>query len=177
MYYDGRYDKSSFLMEVIFNYNILGIWQGSDLWYSDTVVLLRDSEKFTQISLQISLEICQVSNFETAPLLKEKLRQRFTFVLRVCSSGEFKIKTLLHVFIHFFGILLLFFIIKIGFYDFRSFLWWSIKFPQQNINQSKTGIDGPKLSVELYFDDPSGVLIPSTTRYSQLYRVEPSYTE
>ena len=26
-------------------------------------------------------------------------------------------------------------------------------------------------------DDPSGVLIPSTTQYSQLYRVEPSYTE
>ena len=26
-------------------------------------------------------------------------------------------------------------------------------------------------------DDPSGVLIPSTNRYSQLYRVEPSYTE
>ena len=26
-------------------------------------------------------------------------------------------------------------------------------------------------------DDPSGVFIPSTTRYSQLYWVEPSYTE
>ena len=29
----------------------------------------------------------------------------------------------------------------------------------------------------MYCDDPSGVLIPSTTRYSQLYRVESSYTE
>ena len=29
----------------------------------------------------------------------------------------------------------------------------------------------------LYCDDPSGVLIRSTTRYSKLYRVEPSYTE
>ena len=30
---------------------------------------------------------------------------------------------------------------------------------------------------ENHCDDPSGVLIPSTTRYSHLYRVEPSYTE
>ena len=30
------------------------------------------------------------------------------------------------------------------------FLWWSIKFMQQNINQSETGIGDKKLSVKLY---------------------------
>ena len=30
------------------------------------------------------------------------------------------------------------------------FFWWSIKFPQQNINQSETEISDKKLSVELY---------------------------
>ena len=32
----------------------------------------------------------------------------------------------------------------------HSFFWWSIKFPQQNIDQSETGISDKKLSVELY---------------------------
>ena len=36
------------------------------------------------------------------------------------------------------------------FYHFHFFFWWSIKFPQQNINQSETGTDDKKLSVELY---------------------------
>ena len=31
------------------------------------------------------------------------------------------------------------------FYHFRFFFWWSIKFSQQNINQSETGIDDKKL--------------------------------
>ena len=36
------------------------------------------------------------------------------------------------------------------FYHFHFFFWWSIKFPQQNINQSETWISGFQLSVELY---------------------------
>ena len=39
---------------------------------------------------------------------------------------------------------------KICFYHFRLFFWWSVEFPQQNINQSETKIGDEKLSVELY---------------------------
>ena len=35
-------------------------------------------------------------------------------------------------------------------YHFHFSFWWSIKFPQQNNNQSETGIGDKKLSVELY---------------------------
>ena len=36
------------------------------------------------------------------------------------------------------------------FYHFHVFFWWTIKFSQQNINQSELGISNKKLSVELY---------------------------
>ena len=36
------------------------------------------------------------------------------------------------------------------FYYFNFFFWWSIKSPQQNINQLETGTCDKKLSVELY---------------------------
>ena len=36
------------------------------------------------------------------------------------------------------------------FYHFYFFFWLSLKFPQQNINQSETWIGGFQLSVELY---------------------------
>ena len=36
------------------------------------------------------------------------------------------------------------------FYHFHFLFWWSIEFPQQNINQSETRIGGKNLSVELY---------------------------
>ena len=36
------------------------------------------------------------------------------------------------------------------FYHFHFFFWWSIKFPQQHINQSETWIGGVQMSVELY---------------------------
>ena len=36
------------------------------------------------------------------------------------------------------------------FFDFYSFFWQSIKFPQQNINQSETGIGDMKLSLAMY---------------------------
>ena len=39
---------------------------------------------------------------------------------------------------------------KIVFVFFISFLLWSIKFLQQNINQSETRINTKKLSEELY---------------------------
>ena len=47
-------------------------------------------------------------------------------------------------------LLLLFFIIKFVFLSFLFLFWWSIKFPQLNINQSEAGFRGLKLSVELY---------------------------
>ena len=50
--------------------------------------------------------------------------------------GGFRIKTLVYVFIHFFDILLLFFIIKRVFIIFIS-SWWSIKFPEQNIRTNQ----------------------------------------
>ena len=36
------------------------------------------------------------------------------------------------------------------FYHFHFFFWWSIKFPQQHINQSETWTGGVQMSVELY---------------------------
>ena len=42
-----------------------------------------------------------------------------------------------------------FFIKKCVFVSFISFLWWSIKFLQQNINQPQMRIGGKKFSVEL----------------------------
>ena len=48
------------------------------------------------------------------------------------------------------------------FYHFYFFFWWSIKFPQQNINQSETGIGHEKWPVEL-------------TACSQLYSMESGY--
>ena len=35
------------------------------------------------------------------------------------------------------------------FYHFHLFFWWSIKFLLQNINQSETGIGGPKLYIQI----------------------------
>ena len=39
---------------------------------------------------------------------------------------------------------------NLPFYHFHFFLWWSIRFPQNNINQSETWIGGTKLSLELH---------------------------
>ena len=69
--------------------------------------------------------------------------------------GEFIEKMLLNAFIYFFGIFFFCFLFVFHykicvFIIFISFFWWSIKFPQQNINQSKTWIDGHSLSAELY---------------------------
>ena len=107
--------------EETFNYSILGIWQGSEYGSpleSRIKFFLKFSsrsspKKFIQIFLQISLEYVKFQNFETAFMSREKLRERFTLILRVCSSTEFKIKTLFYVFINFFWHFLLSFIIKI----------------------------------------------------------------
>ena len=79
------------------------------------------------------------------------------YVISRLSSGTFKTKTQLYVFIYFTGILLLllllllllYFIIKLVFLLFQFFFRWSIKCPLQNINQSETEIRGQKLSVEM----------------------------
>ena len=39
---------------------------------------------------------------------------------------------------------------KLCFYHLHFFIWWSIEFLKQNINQSETGIGDKKLSVEPY---------------------------
>ena len=59
---------------------------------------------------------------------------------------------LLYAFIYFLGIFLLFFFKKIWvFIIFISFFdEVTVKFLEQNINQSETGIGGPRLSGELY---------------------------
>ena len=51
---------------------------------------------------------------------------------------------------YFLDIFLLFFIKKFVFLPISFFFWWSIKFRQQNINQSEARIGDKKLSVELY---------------------------
>ena len=62
--------------------------------------------------------------------------------------GEFRI--LLDVFIYFFGIFMLFFIIKFVFFSsFRFFFWWCIRFLPHNINQSEKGIGEKKLPAEM----------------------------
>ena len=58
-------------------------------------------------------------------------------------------------------IFLLIFIKKIIFIIFISFFSWSIKFPQQIINLSDTGIGDKNLSVELFFKK----LITPNTHY------------
>ena len=50
-----------------------------------------------------------------------------------------------------FGIFCCFSSKKMCFYNFHDFFRWNIKFPQQNINQSETGIGHKKLSMELYY--------------------------
>ena len=69
--------------------------------------------------------------------------------------GEFRVmNTILCLHILFWYVFFLFFVLffikKICFYHFHFSFWWSTKFPQQNINQSETGIGEKKLSVELY---------------------------
>ena len=58
--------------------------------------------------------------------------------------GECIIKILLNAFMYFFGIFVVVFHHKICFYHFHFFFFfgWSIKFSQQNINQSETWING-----------------------------------
>ena len=65
--------------------------------------------------------------------------------------GEFRVKNttlwLLVLFWHFFVV---FYQKNYVFIVFFSSFWWSIKFPQQNINQSETRNGDKKLSVKLY---------------------------
>ena len=58
-------------------------------------------------------------------------------------SSEWRI--LLYVYMYSFGIFLLFFIEKsLCLWSFSLFFWWSVKFPQQNVNQSETGSNAKK---------------------------------
>ena len=54
---------------------------------------------------------------------------------------------------YFFDIFCCFLFKYLRFYHFHFFFWQSIKFEQQNINQSETGIDDKKLSMELYGEE------------------------
>ena len=73
---------------------------------------------------------------------------------RVCYTtgqwGEFIVKnanSYLHILSwYFFAV----FHKKMCFYHFHFFFWWSIKFPQEYINQSEIEIGDTKLSEELY---------------------------
>ena len=53
----------------------------------------------------------------------------------------------------------LFFIKKSVFVFFIYFFGWSIKFPQQNINQSEIGTGDKKLSEELYVSEKNDVTV------------------
>ena len=81
------------------------------------------------------------------------------YFLRICKVwsmlhqgqwNEFRIKKAILCLYILFSLFFSFFIKKLCFYYFHFFSWWSIKFPQQNINQSETRIGDEKLSVELY---------------------------
>ena len=63
---------------------------------------------------------------------------------------KFRVKNTTFVYTHFFGIFLLLFIKKNYVLSFSVLFLWTIKLPQQNINQSEIGIGDEKLSVELY---------------------------
>ena len=54
------------------------------------------------------------------------------------------------LFLLFFTFFLMFFIKKLCFYYFDFFFWRSIKFLQQNINQSEAGIGDKKLTMEMH---------------------------
>ena len=86
--------------------------------------------------------------FLTTYILSASLKFKACYI--TSQWGRFRVKnanTCLHILSWHF---LLFFSTNLCFLHFHFFLWWSIKFPQQNINQSETGIGGRKLSVELY---------------------------
>ena len=59
-------------------------------------------------------------------------------------------KMLLNTFMYFSGIFRCFSSQNLSFCHFHFFSWWSIRFPQQNFNQSVTWIGGFQLSAELY---------------------------
>ena len=70
-------------------------------------------------------------------------------ILHHGSVGRIHNKVFFNPFIYFLDIFLLCFIIKFMFLSFSFFFWWSIKFPQQNINQSETRIGGFQLAGKL----------------------------
>ena len=65
------------------------------------------------------------------------------FSSRVSGASSEK-KMPLYIYIYFI------FLANLCYYHFHFFFWWSIEFPQQNINQSETEIGNKKLSVEPY---------------------------
>ena len=75
------------------------------------------------------------------------------YIFSVCGSvGWFQSKECYFIFVYTCWHFFLFSIKKFMFLSFSLFFWWSIKFPQQNINQWETGIGDKKLLVELYLN-------------------------
>ena len=61
-----------------------------------------------------------------------------------------KERILPYVYMYFLCIFLYFSLKNLCFYHFHFFCWWSIKFLEQDINQTETGIGDKKFSVEMY---------------------------
>ena len=91
----------------------------------------------------MSVELLQIKNASLS--LREKRLNTHFFLVRIqenMDQKKIRIWTLLAQSVFYHKVCV--FIICI------FFLWWSIKMPQQNINQSKKGIGDKKLLVELY---------------------------
>ena len=94
------------------------------------------------------LELLQFRQFLITYILSVSLKFWACYITG--QSDEFAVKNgsiYLHILSsHFFVALITNFV----FLSFLFLIWWSIEFPQQNINQWKTDIGDKKLSVELY---------------------------
>ena len=132
-------------------------------------LILRNLRQLVAVALNLNLRYLMqhgtiVRSYYSSMVAKsECVRLHFTFfrlskiwsMLHHGSVGQVQTKNTTICFhllflTSFFFFFFLFFIIKLVLLSFSFLFWWSIKFPQQNINQLERRMGGPKLSVELY---------------------------
>ena len=105
---------------------------------------------------------------KTMPLLYFSVSLKFGACYITGQWGEFRVKNATLCFhLLFWDFPCCFSPYNLGLYHFHFFLWWSIKFPQHNINQSETGIGNLKLPVELYVNSPLQHLKLQTVSFSR----------
>ena len=85
-----------------------------------------------------------------SPIFTPYLVSKFWVCYIHGSEEQVQSKECYYMFTDTFFLLLLIFIKKLCFYYFDFFFWRSIKFLQQNINQSEAGIGDKKLTMEMH---------------------------